>query len=183
MRTLPAGPGIRRASSALRPMGFFDSCCFASSAQGVAAVRSDAGASLDVRMRLDSVAQKQEPAPSTAPESIYTHAAVHSLPPAIEQVAALNMTQERSPPEHALSTYVERAHAAHAGTARPACPSPCRRRLRTPPAHACGRLGLHTPARSRCAAQEGDGRAPRDVVKGLHMPVSSRLMRLRSDDH
>ena len=77
---------------------FFDSCCFASSAQGVAAVRSDAGASLDVRMRLDSVAQKQEPAPSTAPESIYTHAAVHSLPPAIEQVVALNMTQERRCP-------------------------------------------------------------------------------------
>jgi len=89
----PAGSVICPAAN-----GFFDSCCFASSAQGVAAVRSAAGASFNVRVRLDSVAQKQEPASSTVPESIYTHAAVHSLPPVIEQVVALNMTQERRRP-------------------------------------------------------------------------------------
>jgi hypothetical protein len=180
MRTRPAGPGIRRAaSSALRPIG---SSTPAASRRPRRAWRPCAVTSLDVRMRLDSVAQKQEPAPSTAPESIYTKAAVHSLPPAIEQVVALNMTQERSPPEHALSTYLERAHAAYAGTARPTCPSPCRTRLRTPPAHACV-AGLGYIRQRDRVAQEGDGRAPRDVVKGLHMPVSSRLMRLRSDDH
>jgi hypothetical protein len=130
-------------------MGVFDSCCccFASSTQGVAAVRSDAGASLDVRMRLDSVAQKEEPAPSTAPESIYTHAAVHSLPPAIEQVVALNMTQERRRPsmKHALSTYTYASAIAS------------RKRAMVAP-HATS-------------------------SRGCHMPASTRLTRLRSDDH
>lgn len=89
----PAGSIICPAAS-----GFFASCCFASSAQGVAAVGTEAGASFDVSIRLDSVAQKQEPAPSTAPESIYTHAAVHVLPPVVHQIVALNMTQERRRP-------------------------------------------------------------------------------------
>ncbi len=89
----PAGSVICPAAN-----GFFDSCCFDTSAPRALAVRSDASASFSVLVRLDSVAHKQELAPSAAPKPSYKRTAAHALPYAVEQVVALNMTQERRRP-------------------------------------------------------------------------------------
>jgi hypothetical protein len=95
------GPQYRAGSIIYPPAnGFIDPCCFALSAQGVAAVHSDAGASFDVRVRLDLVAQEQEPAPIMAPESIVppSESGCRVCPLIVEPVVALNLTQERRRP-------------------------------------------------------------------------------------
>jgi hypothetical protein len=78
--------------------GFFDTCCFASSAKALAATNSSSSAAFDVHMRLDPIAREQETSTSAERKPSDTRAGALAAPPAAEHVVALNMTQERRRP-------------------------------------------------------------------------------------
>jgi hypothetical protein len=81
--------------------GLFDACCFATSPGGkpMAPRHGNASASFRLHVRLDS--SNNEPVTSTAPgptRVIETPPPTRAVPPVIERVVALNMTQERRRP-------------------------------------------------------------------------------------
>jgi hypothetical protein len=78
--------------------GFFDTCCFASSAKALAVTHSSSSAAFDVHMRLDPIAREQEPGLSAERKPSDKRADALAAPPVAEHVVALNMTQERRRP-------------------------------------------------------------------------------------